>query len=352
MKGSFFKRGSKWSYVVDIGIDALTGKRKQMTKGGFLTKKEAQEHCANVIIDLSSGTFAKPNKLTVEQFLNEWLISKKTSIRESTYTSYAYIVKSIISKIGKEKVADISTKKISNLYNGFYAQYSSNRLADIHKVLKMAFSQAKSINEIKVNPMDHVKKPKATNVEFKVWNQQQAQTFLVTIKEKPLYTIFHLALTTGMRQSEILALKWENVNFNEGSIEVVQRLTHDGKKIDNYLKTSSSRRQIALDNNTLQILKNENKAFDLVFCTVNGTPINPRNLMRSFYNYIKLADVPKITFHDLRHTHATLLLQENVNPKVVAERLGHANMRITLERYSHVLPHMQKSAAEKINNFF
>lgn len=352
MKGYFRKRGEKWSFTVDIGIDAQTGKRKQITKSGFDTKKEAQEECATLIIDLSSGTFAKPTKLTVERFLNDWLISKKTSIRESTYSSYQYVVKSVVSKIGKEKLKDITTRRITSLYNDFALIYSSNRLADIHKVLKMAFAQAKQLNEIKIDPMENVKKPKSNNRTFQVWTKEQAREFLSFIKDKPLYVCFHLALSTGMRQSEILALKWEHVDFDDKTIEVTQRLSHDGKMIENYLKTNSSKRQIAIDDHTLKILLHADKTFDLICTTKNGTLLAPRNLMRTFYSYLKHTSLPKITFHDLRHTHATLLLSDGVNPKIVAERLGHADMRMTLERYSHVLPHMQKSAADKINNFF
>lgn len=352
MKGYFRKRGEKWSFTVDIGADVLSGKRKQITKSGFNTKKEAQETCAALINELTNGTFLKPSQANVEKFLTDWLITKKTTIRESTYSSYTAIIKSLIPLIGREKVSEITSKRILKLYNDLSEKYSSARLGDVHKVLTMAFALAKSTNEIKMNPMDHVKKPKVENKTFSVWTQEQCQLFLNGIKDKSYYIVFHIALSTGMRQSEILGLSWSNINLEEGTIEVIQRSSHDGKKVEPYLKTNSSKRQIALDENTIQILRKAEKKSDLLCTTQNGTPITPRNLMRSYYAYIKSLNLPSITFHDLRHTHATLLLQAGVNPKVVAERLGHADMRMTLERYSHVLPHMQKSAAEKIKNFF
>jgi integrase len=351
MKGYFRKRGMKWSFTIDIDQD-VTGKRKQVTRSGFETKKEAQEQCALMITELANGTYLKPSKSIMEYFLQEWLISKKTSIRESTYTSYKHIIKSLLPRIGKEKLQSITSKRITNLYNELAKDYSTSRLADVHKVFSMAFAQAKSTNEIKVNPMDSVKKPKVENKEFKVWTQEQCQTFLNGIVGQPLYLAFHIALSTGMRQSEILALTWDNINIERSTIHVVQRISRDGKKIEPYLKTVASCRQIAIDKKTIEFLQNDSKPFQLVNCTNKGTAIIPRNLMRTFYRYIKKLNMPQITFHDLRHTHATLLLQAGVNPKVVAERLGHADMRITLERYSHVLPHMQQSAAEKIQYFF
>ncbi len=164
-----------------------------------------------------------------------------------------------------------------------------------------------------------------------------------------------MALVTGMRQGELLGLRWKDVDLEKGHLTISQTLSHDGK-------TKSSLRKILLPASTVAKLKKhravvlkeklsqgeEYQDNDLVMCTPSGTPINPANVRRSLNVLIKKAAVPKIRFHDLRHTHATLLLAKGVNVKVISERLGHSNIKITLDTYSHVLPTMQEDAVNKI----
>lgn len=164
-----------------------------------------------------------------------------------------------------------------------------------------------------------------------------------------------------MRQSEILGLRWKDIDFDDAVLHVHQTLSHDGKKLYQDTKTKSSKRTISLIDWTLAILKDQRKKYkkqklaagadykdhDLVICTKIGTPINPRNLLRTFYSLMKKADVPKIRFHDLRHTVARLMLSRNINPKVVKEILGHSDIRVTLDTYSHVLPSVHKETAKQ-----
>jgi len=166
-----------------------------------------------------------------------------------------------------------------------------------------------------------------------------------------------------MRRGEILGLRWKDVDFDKGILYVRQTLSKDGKKFLSGAKTDSSVRSIKLSNETIAVLK-KHKArvakeklkcgpdyvdYDLVICTSKGTPVNPENLKRTFERLIKAAGVPKIRFHDLRHTHATMLLAQGVHAKVISERLGHSNIKTTLDIYSHVLPNMQEEAANQID---
>ncbi|EMI09196.1 integrase family protein [Anoxybacillus gonensis] len=165
-----------------------------------------------------------------------------------------------------------------------------------------------------------------------------------------------------MRQGEILGLRWKDVDFENGCVRITQTLSSDGKEILPYTKTKSGARTIDLPEETIVQLKKHKKLIqqeklklgpqiykdlDLVVCTELGTPTNKSNIRRIFNAIIKKAKVPKIRFHDMRHTHATLLLLQGVNPKIVSERLGHADVRITLDTYSHLLPSMQKDTAIK-----
>lgn len=355
MKGYFRKRGDKWSFTVDVGIDPLTGKRKQITKSGFQTKKEAQEVCAKIINETTEGLYVKPSHLAFYEFIDQWLEYKKTNVRSVTIENYNKLIKNHLIPFFKYKtVQKITYQDISNLYMELSNRLSDRSVSDVHKVLSAALNQAVKWSIIKINPASLVIKPKTSKKQIKVWTKKESQIFLNEIKDHVLYPVFHLALSTGLRQSEILALEWKHIDFSKATLKVVQTLSHDGKTISQMTKTKSGSRMVTLDQTTLQILKShqDQSKHELVFSSSLGNPILPRNILRVFYSHLKKIDIPKITFHDLRHTHATLLLETGIHPKIVAERLGHSDMRVTLEVYSHVLPNMQKDVAEKINKFF
>jgi integrase len=242
---------------------------------------------------------------------------------------------------------------------------SSAMLSEIHKVFSVALKHATLTGIIKHNPISLVKKPKPIKKEMFVWNKEEAKRFLDSIKKERLYPLFHLALSSGMRKSEMLGLRWKDINFSNQTIQVVQTLSNDGKTIFSTTKTKSGKRSISIDENTLNILKvhrnviNSEKELqsdyddrDLVFATSSGKPTVSSNVTRSFNAYIKSSRSKKIKFHDLRHSFATILLTEGIHPKIVAEMLGHADMRTTLEIYSHVNQNMQRDVADKVGKFF
>lgn len=367
MNGSFRKRGDKWSFTIDLGPDPATGKRRQREKGGFKTKKEAQAAAAEMIVQVENRDYKKPVKQPLEKYLREWLESKRIGLKSNTYASYKHHVENhIIPSIGKVDLSKLTPAEIGNVYSNLITEkkLADGTVRDTHKVLTAALGQAVKWGMLIRNPAAVVEKPKSARKELSVWNAEQARSFLEIAKKHREYLAFLLALGTGMRQGEILGLRWKDVDLKEGVIGVVQTLSHDGKELTPGAKTKSGNRTISIDAGLLKELREQKKRIaedrlkskggykdhDLIIPTSKGTPITPRNLSRTFYGLLEQSNVPKITFHDLRHTHATLMLTQGVHPKVVAERLGHADMRTTLEIYSHVLPHMQKEAAEKIGN--
>ncbi|MDR9796318.1 site-specific integrase [Aeribacillus pallidus] len=209
-----------------------------------------------------------------------------------------------------------------------------------------------------------IEKHKWDSKEITIWNLQQVTSFLKVAKSSPYYIAFFLAVMTGMRQGEILGLCWKDIDFENEYLYVRQTLTHDGKEFKDGAKSKASNRSIGLDIHTISVLKQERKKvaanklkyriaynnFDLVVCNSKGKPINPRNLLRSFNNLVTKANLPKIRFHDLRHTNASLILQQGKNIKLISERLGDSSVKITLDTYSHVLPNMQKEASHRLAN--
>ncbi len=200
---------------------------------------------------------------------------------------------------------------------------------------------------------------------METYSVEEVRSLLNAVKGSQLEALFYIAVTAGLRQGEILGLLWSDLEWGTGNLRVqrqLQRVRHKGL-IFNEPKSASGRRLIVLGPTTLERLQEhkdrqnnqrqgfaeEWQAFDLIFTKPNGSPIDPRGLLRNFKSIIKNAGLPDIRFHDLRHTAATMMLQCGVHPKIVQERLGHSSISITLDTYSHILPVMQIEAASKID---
>ncbi|RJS61754.1 site-specific integrase [Bacillus sp. PK3_68] len=365
MAGSVKKDGNTWYYVLELG--KVNGKRKQKKKRGFKTKKEAQ----NALIEaehslLKNGIFSEPSKMLYKDYLNNWLDDKKLIIKESTFKTYNWLIgRYIIPYLGHLEISKITPMDIQKFYNELINKdiLSRENVQKIHSLINDSLNKAERWELVKRNVASLVDRPRAFKNELKVWDIEEVKSFLTAAQSSRYYIAFLLALTTGMRQGEILALRWKDLDFISNTVSIRQTLSHTGNKIIPGAKTRSGLRSITLPLETMSALSKQKKIVqyekriadliyndhDLIVCTNVGTPCSPRNLLRSFYSLTKKANVTRIRFHDLRHTHATLLLKEGIHPKVVAERLGHSNIRITLDTYSHVLPTMQLETANKIN---
>ncbi|WP_424768341.1 tyrosine-type recombinase/integrase [Paenibacillus sp. sgz302251] len=233
----------------------------------------------------------------------------------------------------------------------------------IYNIVNTSLNAAVKQQIINRNAASLIDKPRVKRKEVEVWDVNEVQAFLNYARTFTRYYIaFHLALTTGMRQGEILGLRWMDVDFDRNMISVRQTLSHNGKEIIHGAKTATSIRTISFDSHTATVLQKHmrtvrremlalGKPFDredLVVCNGLGTKANPRNINRIWYKLLEKSELKKITFHDLRHTHASLLLKNNTHPKVVSERLGHSSIKITIDLYSHLFPNMQEEAAAEL----
>lgn len=355
------KDGNYWYYILTHGKNE-EGKFIQYKKRGFKTKREATEAMNELENKLNQQSYVPPSKLTYREYmLEQWLEDKQTRVKSQTMINYRWLVeKHIVPYIGNFQLTQLKPMNIQQLYNKLTKEkvLSDENIQKVHTLINDSLKKAERWGLIAKNPASLVDRPKATKKEIKVWNLEEVKLFLRKGDLQHRYFIVPLlGLTTGMRLGEILGLRWKDVDFEKGCVRITQTLSQDGKELMPYTKTASGMRTIDLPPETTSYLalhkeriKQEKKEqlyhdFDLVVCSKFGTPTNKSNVRRFFNNQIDKLELPRIRFHDTRHTHATLLLLQGVNPKIVSERLGHADVRISLDTYSHLLPSMQRETA-------
>lgn len=367
MRGSIRKRGSAWEYTINLEPDPITGKRKRKSKGGFRTKKDCEAAMNKILVKVENGDYFKASDMNIREFLDHWISIYKSNIAASTYQRYKEFNKNITSEIGGLKLSKLKPIHIQNMYKNLEDNLSSGTVLKIHRMFHLALKHAVNWQMINNNPTNYVTAPKRNKFEVKVWDADTANSFLENIYGTNLYIPVMLALTTGMREGEIAALKWNNINFKEHFISV----THNFQRVGNNYelkppKTAKSKRNISMLDLTFKSLKTYRKSQiknmlkskttysdeGFVCAWDDGRPYRPHYIADMFRSSVKNLGYPVIRFHDLRHTHATILLSKGVNPKIVSERLGHSTVSITLDIYSHVLPNIQKEAVEKLNSIF
>ena len=385
MRGHLRNRNGNYTIVLYHGKDPVNGKKKytwhscNQLLGRKASKKEAEVLLAEMLKDLADDKFVIPEKITFREFLEaHWLPHIQNTVRPNTYRTYEMMARNhLIPNLGGIQVSKIKPITLQRLYNSLLKEgsrkdgkegaLSPRTVQYVHTTAYRALGQAVVWQMINSNPADAVELPKQhTKKEMTVWDKDQIKIFLEAVKDHRWYALYDLAFATGMRQSELLGLCWSDIDLNQGIISVRQGLMYvKGKFIFHEPKSKRSRRTITLPPGTVKVLKahdaKEKSSYlkkknkqpyeeypDLVFRSRAGTPINYRNLYRHFIETQKALNLPPLTFHEIRHTHATLLLKAGIHVKVVSERLGHASVAITLDTYSHVLPNIQQSAADKI----
>lgn len=351
-------------YVLTLG-KGTNGKRIQIKKRGFKTKKEAEKALREAQVEADKGAYVQPSKMTYGEYLTEWIRAKKQQISSQTaHVTEVYMRTHIVPELGGINLTQLNPLIIQR----FLSTLQDKGLADstikrIYNIVNTSLNAAVKQQLINRNAASLIDKPRVKRKEIEVWDVKEVQAFLNYAQTYTRYYIaFHLALTTGMRQGEILGLRWMDVDFDRNMISVRQTLSHNGKEIIHGAKTATSIRTISFDPHTATVLQKHmrlvrremfslGKSFsqeDLVVCNGLGTKSNPRNINRIWYKLLEKTELKKITFHDLRHTHASLLLKNNTHPKVVSERLGHSSIKKTIDLYSHLFPNMQVEAAAEL----
>ncbi|MDI3548183.1 MAG: hypothetical protein PWR10_1835 [Halanaerobiales bacterium] len=372
------KRGNSWQICIEAGVDPATGKRKRIYKTVNGTKREAEKVMHQLAHKVETGQYIKPSEITLKEYLLKWIKNYgENNLAPRTYESYKRIIKNhLIPFLGQLKMKEIKPMHIVDYQNYKIREgrldgkggLSKRTVQYHHRILSEALKHAVMPYRIlESNPCASVSAPVPDKPEINPLDQEQLTELLKAAKNENewTYNLIYVAAFTGMRRGEILALRWKDVDFISQKLHVRQGVVNvDGQGlIFKKPKTKSSIRPIDVDNDVIAILKKikkhqtENRlkigpAYDnkhnLVFTHEDGAPVLPQLATRRFNQAAKKANLEGFRFHDLRHTHATMLLKAGVHPKVVQERLGHSSITITIDTYSHVLPSMQKEALEKL----
>jgi len=345
----------------------------QVSQGGrrlsktFPTQREGLAWIHNIRGQINIGMTASSANIKVAQHLIQWLTDTQTTKARSTWKHYKQLVNGyIIPSLGDIRLCDLRSRHIQNFYNQLFdAHVGVYTLRKIHLTLHAALKQAVLNGSINRNPATNAKPPKEPATELGILDENQARQFLVTARSHRWFPLFQLALSTGMRMSEILGAMWHDIDWIKGIIRVERQLMRsNGNGVQfSGLKTKHSRRSIPLSALTLEVLLEHQKRhmimhqtageswqdFDIIFVTKNGTPIMQRNLQREFKKLLSLSGLPDVHFHSLRHSCASMLLHNGIPIHSVSKMLGHSSPSITLNVYSHILPSMESEASKLID---
>jgi integrase len=394
MKGHFYRRGctcnkkrctcgSTWSFVIDIGRDPSTGKRKQKTKGGFRTKQEAETAANELIYELNQGTYVQEQNVVFKDFASEWLhmYSEKNSVKPGTIRIRQHEINKLLPYFSLLKLKDITSKRYQDALNDLkHKGYADNTLDGVHRTGRMIFKKAIEMRLIKNDPTEfaYLKKDRKTVEELeekeipKYMEKEDLALLLQTAAQKGLdldYLIFLTLSYTGMRAGELVALKWKDIDFEEHTISITKTYYNPTNNTLEYQlvppKTRKSKRTIVVDNEVIGALKKHmltqqkvRKYFGeayldegFIFAKKDkqpGYPIFIKTVENRMTRLLKLAGLnQELTPHSLRHTHTSLLAEAKVSLEEIMDRLGHCDDDTTKNVYLHVTKEMKKEASHK-----
>lgn len=342
----------------------LNGKRLSFTAK---TKRGCADWLKEKVNKVDAGLSLGASTQTLEEYLKTWLSSIQNSVRPGTYYQYSMTCRlHILPALGRLRLCEVHPALIQKLYaSKLQAGISPRTVEIIHAVLHRAFEQAVKLDILGRNPVKATTPPKVQAKEMHFYDESQANQLLLAARGNRNEALYHLAIATGLRQSELLGLKWADLDWQKRSLRVQRQLKRGFKKGDYFSqpKTKNGCRTVVLGKTSIALLRDHMQRqnleriiagdswqeSDLIFPTPIGTPKNQSNLYREFMIFITEAGLPKIRFHDLRHSAATIMLNHGVPAIIVSKRLGHYKVSMTLDIYGHLIPEMQNDAAELID---
>ena len=372
MRGHIVKR-SKNSYSIKIGIgkDPASGKYRYQWVSIKGTKKDAEKRLAELLHQIDNGIFMKPGKTTLAEYLERWLKDYvRPNLSPRTAEGYEHIIQRyLIPALGNITLTGLKPEHLQHyqserLSSRLSAQTARHHYMTLHKALQIAIEWGLLAR----NPLDAVRPPRVQVIEMQTWDENEIATFLDSARSTPYFALFHTALFTGMRRSELLGLRWCDLDLLLCRIYVTRSLhvLRGGQVIIRQPKTAKGKRMIDLSPLSTSVLREYRekqvldrimlggslKDDDLVFSNPEGKPLLPNTVTHAWNKLVRRIGIKPIRLHDARHSHASIMLKQGTHPKIVQERLGHASIQVTLDTYSHVTPSPQEAAATRFDEAF
>src|SRR5262245_4693717 len=372
MKGHIRERSSgHWAIVLDVR-DPESGRRRRKWHSFSGTKREAQIECARLISEITGGTHIDPTRLTIAAFFDQWLEHMKAQLTARSHERYSELArKNLAPLIGSVPLTKLRPATISQIYaralesgrrdgNG---GLSPRTVHYMHRILRQALQQAVEWQLLARNPAAAVKPPKVERNETRVLDADSSAELIEVARETNLFVPVLLAVLCGLRRGEIAALRWRSLDLERGQLSVVASTEQTKDGVREKSPKSGRGRTLALPSlvveelrqhrlrQTEALLKLGVRQSDHyhVVTRPDGEPLQPRSVTHAFEIFLGRRGLPRVRFHDLRHSHATYLLASGVHPKIAQGRLGHSSVAITLDLYSHILPGMQADAAGRVD---
>jgi integrase len=381
-EGSITQRNDgRWQASLIVGYND-EGKPKRHYVYGK-SSKEVKAKLKELLKRQAEGTFVEPHKTTLGEWLGRWLEQyMKAKLKRGTFESYNTLVTAHIKPaVGNIQLIKLQANMLQKFYNDMLSSgrkkptkdgekgLSTRYVRYMHTVIREALQQAVKENLLARNPADATEPPTVKTKEMRPLSEQEMEKFLESASDDRLFPAYVLAVATGLRRGELLGLCWDCVDLNAGTVTVRRQLLSlkGGPVLEETTKTKSGRRCVTIPDNVVKMLRSHKTQQDrqknwfaggayednnLVFCKEDGTMLDPAEFTKRFQKRLYEAGLPRVRLHDLRHTHASLLLARGVHPKIVQERLGHSTITMTLDLYSHLAPGLQEAAAAEINGLF
>ncbi|EYT53523.1 tyrosine-type recombinase/integrase [Kocuria sp. UCD-OTCP] len=393
------KAHGSWWFNVLAGSDPITGKRKQVARGGFRTKRAAEAALADLVVTINAGTWTDDNGLTVETWLNTWLDRKvRNGLRPATERLYRQHINDYLTPgLGNLRLRDLRPGHVSDLLSHLQMTpgrsgepLSASTVTRVHACLRSALTTAVKMRLVTFNAARDVELPKVQRARVRPWEPWELGAFLDGVQGERLAALFEVIAGTGLRRGEALGLRWSDVDVPKGVVVVRQQLTersgtevdcpscgavHRGLRFAPPKTDSGDFRRVELDAGTMGALLGHRLAqdderehwdaayvdHDLVFCRENGDPLRPEAVDRLFHRLTDRVLVPvdrsdptgpkvplrRVRLHDLRHGQASLLMAAGVDMNIVSKRLGHSRSSFTADTYAHLLEGVGRDAAER-----
>lgn len=370
MKGHIVERSpGKWAIVLDVPSE---GKRRRKWHTFHGTKRQAETECARLIAELAGGNYVEPAKTTLREYFVQWLKHEKGNVSPKTLQRYEeLLLKNVAPIIGGVTLNKLSAASIDLAWGKLLESgrrdgkggLSPRTVHHCRRVMLTAMDQAVKWDLLKRNPVALTRPPKVERKQMEAYSAPQTAVLLDELRASRVFIPVLLAALCGMRRGEIIALRWKDIDLAGAIIAVTRSAEQVGTEV-RYKETKSGKaRTVALSSTVLEELRRHRlgqaeeqlklgirpSEESFVVAQIDGAPLKPVSLTHEWTRLLAKTDLPRIRFHDLRHSHATQLLAAGVHPKIASERLGHSTVGITLDLYSHVMPGMQANAAEQVD---